>query len=197
MTNMREKVLNKSNMYIFGIIVLLLGIAFTAFNFYDVKHVGFATTDSQIGNLSASIQTYVACTWSDNSLDVDFGSSLDPSTNDINGTDNDLLSPGTGYNVTVDTLTTSNVNITILGNDLVDGSNIIGVGNVTWAVNNSDNDGANLIPGGSTSITGSEVNIGSDVAPDITLHSRYWLDIPSEAVAGNYVGNYTLQCFQA
>ena len=176
--------------------MVFVGIVTTAVNFYSMKHVGFATTDSQVGNLSASVQTYVACTWSDSSLDVDFGSLLNPGTDDINATDNYILSPGTGYNVTVDPLTTSDVNITISGEDLIDGSNFIGIGNITYAYGVTNND-AGMVPSNSTSITGSSAVMAPSVASGSDIHYRFWLDIPSSTVAGSYVGNYTIQCEEA
>lgn len=147
--------------------------------------------------MSASVQTYMACTWSDSTLNVDFGSLLNPGTNDIEATDNDVLSPGTGYNVTVSSLSTSNANITILGNDLIDGANNIGVGNVTYASSSSSASDAGMVAGSSTPITGAAVNVDSGVSPGTTEHMRFWLDIPTGIVAGDYVGNYTIECTEA
>lgn len=178
--------------------VLALALAFGAYfalsSTSNVQITGLATTDSQLGNLSASVQTYVACTWSTATLAVDFGSLLNPGENDINATDNNATSPGTGYNVTSSALSTSDVNVTILGNDLVDGSNTIAVGNITWAANETDSDGSNLVPGSSTSITGSAVNVAADLTPDSTVYYRFWMDIPASSVAGTYEGNYTIEC---
>lgn len=190
--------LKRSEVYIaISASVLILAVLLIVSFFSNESLTGHATVDSQVGNLSADVQTYVACTWSAASLAVDFGSLLNPGTDDINATENDMLSPGTGYNVTVDSLTTSNVNITISGNDLADGGNVIAVGNITWAANETDSDGINLVPGSSTSLTSSDVNLASDIAPDNTAHYRFWLDIPSQIVAGNYEGNYTMTCEEA
>src|SRR3989338_7644886 len=99
---------------------------------------GLATSASQRGNFSATISTYVACTWSNAALDVSFGTSLDPSSTDINGTGNYEFTSGpttngTMYNLTVDTLTNVPVNVQMLGSDLTSGSNTITVGNITWS----------------------------------------------------------------
>ena len=157
---------------------------------------GHATTDAQSGNLSASVQTYVSCSWSSSSLDVDFGSLLNPGDEDVNATGNNM-GGSTEYNVSVGALTTSDINITISGNDLVDGGNVIAVGNITWAANETDANGANLVPASSTSLTESSVILASYVPSEDTVHYRFWLDVPLGSVAGNYVGNYTMQCEEA
>jgi len=158
---------------------------------------GHATSDSQVGNLSAGVQTYMACVWSSPTLNIDFGNSLNPGTSDINGTDNYIMSPGTGYNVTVSGISTSNANITILGNDLVDGANVIGVGNITWQASTTSNIDAALVPTGSNPITGAVVDIATNIAPSSATYYRFWMDVPSDSVAGNYVGNYTIECKEA
>lgn len=174
-------------------IIALLIFIFTS----GVDLTGHATNDAQVGNLSASVQTYIACTWSSDSLDVDFGSLLNPGTNNINATGNDLMAPGTSYNVTVSPLTTSTVNVTISGNDLIDGANVLGVGNVTWVASSTSATDVAMIEGNSIAMTGSPTNIASDAASGSTNHYRFWLDIPSSIVAGNYVGNYTINCQEA
>jgi hypothetical protein len=189
---------SKNAIFVIGIVALAIG---TVSIFLGTTSSGFATSDSQLGNLSAGVQTFVTCTWSDSALDVSFGSNLNPGDSDLNATQNYILENGgengTGYNVSVGDLTTANVNITILGSDLVDGSNLIGIGNVTWASNETANNGTNMIPGSSTSVTGSAVNIASNVAPSSSVHYRFWLDIPSGIVQGSYEGNYTVECAEA
>lgn len=182
--------------YIFAVLVLAVSLSITLI-FNNNSLTGYATSDSQVGNLSASVQTYMACTWSDSTLNVDFGSLLNPGTSDIEATQNDILAPGTGYNVTVSPISTSEANITILGNDLIDGANIIGIGNVTYAVSSTDANDAAMIAANSVSITTEAVNIDSGVSPGTTEHHRFWLDIPTGVVAGNYVGNYTIECTEA
>ena len=184
----------KNVIFVLGVIMIIVGVVSI---FVGTKSIGFATTDSQLGNLSAGIQTYIACTWSNDALAVDFGGSLNPGDNDINATENYALVNGTGYNVTVDPLTTSNVNISISGNDLVYSSNSIGIGNITIASNTTDADGVGMIPGNSVSLTSSDVVVEAEVASGDTAHYRFWMDIPNGTVAGNYEGNYTIQCQQS
>lgn len=182
---------------IVAISFIAVAFALVMFTLSDSTMTGDATYDSHVGNLSASVQTYVACTWSADSLNVDFGNLLNPGTSDINATENYALSPGTGYNVTVDPLTTSNVDVIISGNDLIDGANVLGVGNVTWAANSTDSDGANMIPADSVSLTNGGENLATAEPSGSSVHYRFWLDIPNGVVAGNYVGNYTIQCQEA
>lgn len=183
--------------YLLGLLIVAVGM-FVFGGVANFATTGYATSDSQVGNLSASIQTYMACTWSNPTLDADFGTMLNPGTDDINATENYALAgSGTGYNVTVSGLSTSNANITISGNDLVDGGNVIGIGNVTWQASLNANNDAAMVPAGSTPISGAENNIASDVNPTNTSHFRFWLDVPGTTVAGNYVGNYTIVCKEA
>jgi len=180
------------------IIGLLLVVALLIFTFSsNTDLTGYAITDSQVGNLSAGVQTYMACVWSTPTLNIDFGNSLNPGASDINGTDNYAMSPGTGYNVTVSGLSTANANITILGNDLIDGANIIGVGNITWQASTTSATDAALVPAGSNSITGAAVDIAANIAPSSATYYRFWMDVPSSSVAGNYIGNYTIECGEA
>lgn len=160
---------------------------------------GYATSDSQVGNLSASIQTYMACTWSDETLDVSFGSLLNPGTNDVNATQNYAgTDGGTLYNVSVDALSTANADILIKGNSMVDGANEIGVGNITWASSTtSASDNASMNPASSTSLTVSDTTLATSISPESNAHYRFWLDIPIGTVAGNYIGNYTITCQEA
>lgn len=182
-------------------IAFILAIGFLVAGYFFIlsreSMTGYATSDSQTGNLSASVQTYMACTWSDSTLDVSFGSNLNPGSDDLNATDNYLLTPGTGYNVTVDALSTAAADVTISGNNLVSGANVIQIGNVTWASSETSATDALMVPGSSTPVTGSAVDIGTAVAVGSSMYYRLWLDVPSSTVAGDYVGNYTLSCQQA
>jgi len=184
--------------------LIVIAVVFLIIIFYSVSYskplmiTGFATTDSQLGNLSVGVQTYMACTWSVNTLNVSFGTSLSPGQNDTNATGNyDQAGNGTAYNVTVDLLSTSNADITITGNNLTDGANIINIENVTWQSNTTAANGTNMVPDGSTSINVSEVDIITNEPTNSTVWYRLWIDIPNNTVAGTYEGNYTLKCAEA
>lgn len=162
---------------------------------------GFAT--AQVGNLSAGVATYLSCTWSDPSLAISFGSNLNPGTAAINASLNyNSTLPGniSQYNVTVDTLSNVQANITIRGDHLLSGANIIGITNVTWASNITAPNGTNMISPNGVILTGS-YNTATPVGANRPVASqtffRMWLSIPNGAVAGTYVGNYTMQCAQA
>lgn len=183
------------------LIVIILLVIGGYFLFSDAEITGRATTDSQVGNLSASIQTLIACTWSDVSLSVSFGSNLDPGTNDLNATNNTNNNAGadnnTYYNVTVDTLSNQIANITIRGDHLISGANTIGVGNVSWASNSTAANGTNMVAASSNEllIAYDDTNqVAGDEAIGSTVYYRLWLDVPSGQVAGTYAGNYTMQC---
>jgi hypothetical protein len=183
-------------------VVILFALALVIVALYPqmgVGMTGFAT--AQVGNLTASVATYISCTWSDEALAVSFGSNLNPGTNDINATNNYAgVGNGTSYNVTVDTLSNVKANVTVKGADLISGVNAIAVGNVTWQSNSTAANGTNMVPTGSIALTtayDTTNKIASNLAIGSTSHYRYWIDIPSGQVAGSYVGNYTMQCQQA
>jgi hypothetical protein len=110
-----------------------------------------------------------------------------------------LPGDGTAYNVSSSLLSNVNVDVTIKGADLVSGANKIGVGNVTWASSSTAND-AGMIPASSISLS-TDYDIGNKLATNLAggeaSHFRFWIDIPSGQVAGNYVGNFTQLCAQA
>lgn len=181
------------------VIVLLIAVAVGVYYSGSNDQItGHAT--SQLGNLSAGVQTFISCTWSDDALDVDFGSGLDQGST-INATGNNASSgAGTSYNVTVDTLTNVDVNVTLQGSDMVSGANTIGIGNVTWVSNITDNNGDNLVFTNGVAMTTSYDTanpVMSDSASGTTAHYRVYLTVPASQIAGSYTGNYTQQCVEA
>lgn len=194
----------KGDAYYFAVVVvivallLIIGVSY----YYDFQE-GTPVTGrvaSQVGNLTASVNTYVSCTWSNDALQVGFGTGLAQGVA-INATGNNLSTgDGTMYNVSVDTLTNVNVNVTIRGNNLTSGSNVIEVSNVTWAGNITDNNGINMIIGNGIALTGSYDTANpliSNAAADSVVHYRFWLNVPASQIAGAYVGNYTQLCAEA
>ena len=162
---------------------------------------GYATTDSQVGNLSATILTSVSCSWSEESLNVTFGDDLNPGDNDINATKNyNMTNNGTYYNVTVGALSNVMVNISIRGSDMLAGSNIIEIGNITWFKNVTADNGTDMHPGNSIALEtayDTDNYVGAYQNISNTTYFRFWLDIPSSTLAGAYKGNYTMLCEQA
>jgi len=120
---------------------------------------------------------------------------INPNTND-NPALNNTNGPGSGtaYNITIDSSTTVNVDLyhDASGN-LVSGSYIIGIGNVTNQANTTSNTGNNLVAAGSTALSTTYSIIGS-VCQNLLANSNcwmsYWLDSPTSQPPGNYITNY-------
>jgi len=179
------------------IFVLLILVGFFYFGGFKKPDLTTGYATSTVGNLSVGIQTYIACSWSTAALNVSFGSNLDPGIS-INATgNNQSAGAGTKYNMTVSTLTTANVNLTILGDDLDSSGNLIGIGNITYDSNQTSSNGANMIYSNGVAVTKSAVAMESGLTPGSNVHYRFWIDIPTGTVAGNYVGNYTQTCIEA
>jgi len=151
------------------------------------------------GNLSVSVETLIACTFSDDAFNVEFGL-VDPGTTGNNATENYNPPPTgqTNYNITVDSLSTVDVNITIKGTDLIDQPNLIGVTNVSWQANATKDSSSMIYDAASLKRLNTDFDqvdkIGAEVVPGATRFWRMWIDVPSLTVAGNYSGNYTLRC---
>ena len=152
MAEKREMISHNDTILVFALLLLsLLFLYFTPSMLPSLGSgaiTGYAT--SQVGNFSASIATFVACTWSTPALAISFGSSLNPGNNDTNATLNyagGVPVTATFYNVTVDTLSNTNVNVTIKGDTFVSGANKITIGNVTWVSNVTTANATLMSPG--------------------------------------------------
>lgn len=202
---MSDKRTNTGVIVVLLIVSLALIIYISVDKISDSKITGMATSDSQVGNLSVGVLTFLACTWGNDGLAVTFGTSLDPNTNNTNATRNYIFNGsavinGTSYNATVDTLSNVAANFTLLGDHLVSGANTIAIGNVSWASNSTIANGTNMIHLNEINLTTSYDNankVGSNIAVDSSVWYRFWIDVPSTTTAGTYVGNYTMQCTQA
>lgn len=200
MAEKREMTSHNDTILVFALLILsLLFLYFTPSMLPSLGSgaiTGYAT--SQVGNLSAGVATFIACTWSNPSLAVSFGSSLNPGNNDTNATQNYAgTSTATFYNVTVDTLSNTNVNITIKGETFISGANKIEIGNVTWSSNVTVSNATLMSPENGVILTSSFNTIqplGFNIGEGNTVWYRFWMDIPTTAVAGSYLGNYTQQC---
>ncbi len=183
-------------------IVLLSAVSFMFFSAreHPTPLTGYAT--SQVGNFSASVATYLACTWSNSALSVGFGSNLNPGDVDINATGNynaTYSGNWTMYNVTIDSISNVVANITIKGENFVAGSSVIGITNISWASNTTSGNGTNLAPGSAIVLNSSfndQDKVASGEAVGSTVWFRFWFDVPNGTTAGSYTGNYTQQCSQ-
>ena len=183
-------------------LAVLLLMAIALYSPGRLPVTGFAT--SQVGNLTVGVTTYVSCIWSNDALNVSFGSSLNPGSADNNATKNYAYNQpntnGTNYNVSVDTITNVNVNVTVKGADLVAGANVLGVTNVSWWSNQTSSNSTYIIASNAIPVTTAynlTYPVASALAPGSTAWFRFWLDVPNGQVAGSYVGNYTQQCAQS
>lgn len=192
----------RANLSLILLLIALILLAALYFISYKAEITGFAS-QSQIGNMTAVITTYVACTWSDEAMNVSFGTNLNPGINDYNGTKNYFEQySGTSYNVTVDPLSNKVVNMTIKGDHFRSGANSIYVGNTTWFSNTTYANGTNMIPTNSkVMLTTYDKNTSNYIGVNEPIGSsvwyRFWLDIPAAQISGTYVGNYTMQCEEA
>ncbi len=214
----RKKMVKKKKSKSFSteklLIVGLLVLSFSFFVLYgflpQLSVTGLATTATQVGNLTVGVQTFIACTWANNDFNISFGDNINPGTNDYNASHNfdypntslgsaQDLNNGTSYNISIDSTTNVQTNVTIKGLHFLSGANIIGIGNVTWAGNTTRANGTNMLPSTSNILSlsyNATVPVGSLLNAGGTAWFRFWLDVPAGATAGQYSGNFTQQCSQ-
>jgi hypothetical protein len=126
---------------------------------------------------------------------ITFGT-INPNTNDnpaINNTNG--VEGGTAYNITIDSSTTVNVDLyNDASGNLVSGSYIIAIGNVTHKSNITSNTGDNLVATDSIALSTTYSIIGNNVCQSLAANSncwiRYWLDSPTAQPPGNYTTTY-------
>jgi hypothetical protein len=181
------------------IAVIILTVAVGAMFFVNRSNQITGQVSSQLGNLTAGVDTYISCTWSNDALDVSFGTGLSQGAT-LDAVGNNLsVGLGTLYNTTVDDLTNVDIELNIRGTDMISGANIIGVSNVTWASDPDSNNAAGMIVGNSIPLTTSYDTVNpvmSGVTRGAVAHYRFWLSVPGNQIAGAYVGNYTQQCVE-
>src|SRR3989338_8817181 len=154
----------------------------------------------QTGNFTANVISAVACTFSSHALNITFGDDIDPG-KAYNATRNfvDNLNHS-WHNITIDSTSTVNANLSLKGNDFISGGNVIGIGNVSWGSNTTHQNGTNMVYPGTANISTSydATNlIDSNEEPGSPVWHRMWLNIPSGTTAGQYKGNYTIRCVEA
>jgi hypothetical protein len=149
--------------------------------------VNFTSTDSGVGAVMTNttnitiIDASLSITISTTLQNVNFGSNLNPGSYNNSAVNNS----NNVYNITCGYLA-GNCNISIKANDqLVAGITRIGPNNVTW-------NQANTITGAKRLTLVYQV-INLTLANLATQPIYFWLDVPNATVAGNYVGNFTIQ----
>ena len=146
--------------------------------------------------MNVTVRGYVSITASPCIINGITFDTQDPNTNDNNASCN-TAGPGggTGYNLTVGTESTVNVNFTHSSNrtDLTDGSNSIGIGNVTTNSNSTANDGANLLDASTSTPLSNSWTLMEDcenLGDGTNCWITYFLDVPAEQPPGTYIAGY-------
>ena len=183
------------------LVLFVIIVAIIAFTFYTSPEISPTITgaaSTSVGNLTVGIQTYVSCSISTDTANVSFGTNLDPGDSDVNATLNFVGDTSTYYNISASALNNLDANVTIKGENLISGANVIGVGNVTWK--SADNNTATWQVSGSIPIEtdyDAANPVAFNLAAESTKYLRFWIDVPAEQVSGNYAGNFSLYCTQA
>src|SRR3989338_4642820 len=146
--------------YIAIIIVTAVGFLlgyFTKFTGYDV---------GQTGNFTAYVISGVACTFSNDALNITFGDSIEAGSA-YNATKNFVGNRDYSYyNVTADSANTVDMNITIRGLHFLSGNKVVGIGNVSWSSNTTDANSTNMkFPGTAT------ISISYDTTNPVTSNA--------------------------
>jgi len=144
--------------------------------------------DSTISNVSVAVS--IGFTFSTNLSNGISFSSVNPGTTDNNATgDYNIYPENTTYYITMDSANNIGADTCILaGSDLDSGgANAIGIQNMTYFANSTQN-GANMnTPTSSIELTTGYVKFGDpNVVADSSQYSQYWLDIPAGQASGNY-----------
>src|SRR3989344_5356293 len=185
---------------------------------------------------TAAQPTAISCIWSDAALNISFGEGLSQSLSQgviynasknfegyIGGSNQNVGINWTHYNVTADSTNTAPVNITIKGDHLLSGSNVLGITNITWMTNetngnatdvsgelwnftylgknvkDSNFEGFNLtlIKDGDPKLAVRNRNFSNQLTAGSSMWYRFWLHVPTAQIQGSYVGNYTMECSAA
>ena len=143
----------------------------------DVSYTASNNTNFTIIRIVSPILSIIL---SDDLMNINFGSSLNPGTLDNPA----VYNPENAYNLTCVHMG-GNCNISIKGNsDLAYNINKIGIGNISWNwINNNDSQNP-------LSLTYNVIN--SSLANLATQFIYFWLDVPATQVAGDYQSNFTI-----
>jgi hypothetical protein len=134
-------------------------------------------TVSDLSNLNATNLSALASVTALDAIDVESASlafSGSAGQSDIAASPEPLQINNTGN--------TNYVSLNITGINFHSGANMIGIGNVTMNVTDSNGPGQILVNGTEVNITGSTLNKGDNSMRDL----YFWLDIPASQPAGSY-----------
>ena len=146
---------------------------------------------SAFSSFAGDSVTALACTWSNDALNVTFGYGSSPSLSQgavYNASKNfeGYIGAGTQtagvnwttYNITADSTNTVAVNITISGSHMQAGANILGIGNITWMTNETNGNGTdasgqhNFTYMGENNFEGFNLSLIADGDPKLALRNR-------------------------
>lgn len=147
-------------------------------------------------SMNATINAWISITPSEAlSQGIQFGT-ITPGSLENNATNNtNGLYGGSAYNITIDSLTNTNVDFYNRANDLISGSNILQIGNVTHNANSTSNNGTVIDPVDSIALTTSMAKLGvtgacDNLSPGSNCWIAFWLDAPQNIIGGNYATTY-------
>ena len=169
------------------ILVVVVALSFFLFLFQNVNLTGFATEGSTTSNVS--IQKYLAINFGANlSEGIQFGNVATLPASNVNASHNyDGAANATTYTIDVSTDSNTNVDFCTKANQGLEnsGADIIGLGNETYAADNSTS--VSVPPLSSeTSFTTSYVKAQSVTQPGNSNYWRFWLDVSAGQPTGNY-----------
>tara|TARA_Y100000310_G_C20614680_1_gene779997 strand:- start:540 stop:1409 length:870 start_codon:yes stop_codon:yes gene_type:complete len=184
---------SKAKAVVLSMIVLFAVVSPLAFVDVGDMLTGFATSSTTTISSQANIDYYFAVAKSTNfTQGIAFGT-LTIGQDNINATANYNGSSKTGYYL--NTSSDANTNTTICvkaGDDFLNGSNRMGIGNMTW---NGSQSSTSQLPsfGGKQAMTKDFVNSTANLGIGLTDYYRFWLSVPGDQSPGDYNTTTTFQ----
>lgn len=176
-------------LFIFGTLFLFAAIMILIQNIEisETRITGYATEESTVSNVS--IQKYLSIDMSTNlSTGILFGS-INPDTSDNNASHN-YDGPDSNSSMYVNVSADSNtaIDFCIKSNDdlQTSGSEIIGIGNETYADNVTITNATSPSLSDEVSLTTGFVEAGTNISIGSQSYFRFWLDVPAGQASGDY-----------
>ena len=149
---------------------------------------GMAITAESPTPSRVEVQVWYAGSLSFN--EIDFSGDLIPGTTDNNAKLNNYGSSASGYYLTLNT--DSNINVkTCIKSAEFDGPAAFGLGNLTWNGSTSSSSTVPATPG--DEMTTSYVTSQASISPGARDYYRFWGDVPSGQLPGDYNTTTTLK----